>query len=87
MPGETFTVYYQESGEEKFEGFNGFECERLKKFVAEHDVSSIEFKFSEEIPHEGRHPVGRDYKYVVPKEEIAFVSDEWVKAQRQKMSE
>jgi hypothetical protein len=41
---EVWRVSYLESGEPKSQSFNWFEFESLKKFVEEHEVTSVAFK-------------------------------------------
>lgn len=53
---EVWRVKYLESGEEKSESFNWFEFERLKRFVLEHEATSVVFN-AMGLPESSEHRV------------------------------
>lgn len=80
---EVWRVKYLQLGEEKSQSFSWFEFKRLKRFVVEHEVTSVVF-IAKDLPESYEHRVNNKnvYEEMVPEEEVVNLSQAWVEERR-----
>ena len=80
---EVWRVKYLQSGEEQSQAFSWFDFKRLKRFVVEHEVTSVVFS-AKDLPESYEHRVNQKnvYEETVPEAEVMKLSPAWVEERR-----